>query len=1147
MRNKNKVLKALTINTYYSRSVNVERDLSDEEVIRAYIPTARAKETLSRLLDGASSAKRTCAFSLIGPYGSGKSSFAVFLTQLLAAKGDSAKQMALSVLTQADAELAKGYQQHLEGGSYLPLVLSGNPEPLSRRLIEAVRSAAVQNGKMLDVVETIDELRKRDYSHEDIKHVLVLLQQRFHALGGQGLLLILDEFGKFLEYDARHSNSEDIHLLQIIAEASKGSEHGRILFFVLLHQAFDQYAKGMSDALKKEWSKIQGRFETIPFLESTEQTLKILANSFNYQQTDMEKAFHAGQISDAARYFLTADLLKTSLGEAELSELLQQCYPLHPITALVLPQLCQKVAQNERTLFSFIGSHEPFGFRELAQSSKDGFIGLDGIYDYFIANQSGAITDTLTQKRWYEVVSAVDRLGDAEADAVSLLKAIGLLNIIGVRGGFKASEELLQLLLGSAFDTAKQVLISKSLIVFRRYSQEYAVWQGSDFDLDGATEKAKNEIGQFSLAERLNSQSPLEPIIARKHSFEKAALRYFIPLFSDISSYKKLLEHTAEPRLIIFLLQGAEDQKQVDSIAKQFVSSKRNSDVLLFWPNATVIADAVLEVLALKQVQQYEQLLKEDRVALREFSDRLYAAEMYQRKVLKQVIEDTSKAQFFAPAIIDSKNKLGALDIANRRSLQSLLSQVLDQVYVSAPIIRNELINREAPSPQANLGKKNLLLAMQQHGDKEAFGIDKFPPEKGMYLAIFRESGMHKQVGDGYVLTEPDAGNDSTNILPVWQEIKDFFESTKAGAKGFDELEAKLTKPPYGVKPGVLSIFYVTAMMLWQNKIAIFEEGVYQPDGLTPMRLQIFLKNHKYFKVQLFTQANTQERYLDALAAKLGLAVGNYSLLDLSKQLMTPVIQAQDFTQNTEKMSDKALQLRQAVKSSNTPQKVLVETVPKIFAIDASDHSSVDKGLEELIAAVREIKQCYTKMLQFFAAELGQTFSVSRDDTIDLKDYVLQIKQHVSAFGNKFDGLLPAGSEEQLLINALRVKADIEHPVDWLTEVLTVVGRISPEKWTDRDVEHVTSRLKKIHAGFADAMELLDSNKKTKKHTNLFFVKSLSSEKEIRRQAVAITDKQAEQAEALAKDLEQTLRSKKIDEAVITAVLSKLINKVIHE
>ncbi|MDP5142652.1 hypothetical protein ORJ00_07875 [Rheinheimera baltica] len=1147
MRNKNKVLKALTINTYYSRSVNVERDLSDEEVIRAYIPTARAKETLSRLLDSANSAKRTCAFSLIGPYGSGKSSFAVFLTQLLAAKDTSSQNTALSVLTQADTELANGYQAHLRAGGYLPLVLSGNPEPLSRRLMEAVRSAAMKNNKMADVVETIDELRKRDYSHEDIKHVLMLLQQRFHAQGGQGLLLILDEFGKFLEYDARHSNSEDIHLLQIIAEASKGSEHGRILFFVLLHQAFDQYAKGMSDALKKEWSKIQGRFETIPFLESTEQTLKILANSFSYEQSDIEKAAYAKQISAAARYFLANDLLKTSLDETALTELLQQCYPLHPITALVLPQLCQKVAQNERTLFSFIGSHEPFGFRELAQHSKNGFIGLDGIYDYFIANQSGAITDTLTQKRWYEVISAVDRLGDAEADAVSLLKAIGLLNIIGVRGGFKASEELLQLLLGSAFEAAKQVLVGKSLIVFRRYSQEYAVWQGSDFDLDGATEKAKNEIGQFSLAERLNTQSPLEPIIARKHSFEKAALRYFMPVFSDISSYKKLLECSDEPRLIIFLLQGAEDQKQVNSIVKQFVSAQRNADVLLFWPNATVIADAVLEVLALKQVQQYEQLLKEDRVALREFSDRLYAAEMYQRKVLKQVIEDTTKAQFFASALAGDKNKLGAVDISNRRSLQSLLSHVLNEVYVSAPIIRNELINREAPSPQANFGKKNLLLAMQQHSDKEAFGIEKFPPEKGMYLAIFRESGMHKQLGDSFVLAEPDAACDNTNILPVWQEIKDFFESTKTGAKGFDELEAKLTKPPYGVKPGVLSIFCITAMMLWQDKLAIFEEGVYQPDGLTPMRLQIFLKNHKYFKVQFFTQANTQERYLDALAAKLGFQIDDYSLLDLTKQIMTPILTAHPYTQNTESLSEPARRLRHAVKTSNTPQRVLVEALPNIFNIDATKHESVAVGLDQLVNAVKEIKSSYSKMLQYFAVQLGNAFSISRDTSVDLIDYVLQIKQHVSSFGNKFDGLLSEGSEEQLLINALKFKADIEEPVDWLIDILTVVGRISPEKWTDRDVEIVNKRLRQIHAAFADAMELLEQEDSSRIRSNLFFIKSLSSDNSMRRQAVAISDKQVVQAQQLADKLTKMLKAQDIDEAVITAALSKLIGQVIHE
>lgn len=1138
---------ALTINTYYSRSVNVERDLSDEEVIRAYIPTARAKETLTRLLESATTDNRTTAFSLIGPYGSGKSSFAVFITQLLAAKTAAIREIALNVLGKADSELAKAYESHLSAGGYLPLVLSGNPEPLSRRLLEAVRTAALLNGDMQPVVEAVQTLQTNYYTHEDIKQVLSLLQRHWSMQGGQGLLLILDEFGKFLEYDARHSNSEDIHLLQIIAEASKGGSYGRILFFVLLHQAFDQYARGMSDSLKKEWSKIQGRFETIPFLESTEQTLKILANSFHYQIEADQFQPYQKQISDAARLFLEQDILKTSLSDAELVDLLAQCYPIHPVTALVLPQLCQKVAQNERTLFSFIGSHEPFGFRELASQSKDGFIGLDGIYDYFIANQSGAITDSLTQKRWYEVVSAVDRLGDADPTVMSLLKTIGLLNIVGVRGGFKASESLLKLVFGEQLIQSIDVLIKKSLVVFRRYSQEYAVWQGSDFDLDGATEKAKNEIGQFSLAERLNTQAPLEPIIARKYSFENAVVRYFLPVFADINSYKALLNKGTEPRLIVFLLQGAEDLQHMHAIAAQFVKHKISTDVLLFCKNAKLIADAVIEVLSLKHVHQYEQLLKEDKVALREYHDRLYAAESLQRQVLKQMLEDSAGSVFFAPALRSPEYQLGEYPVESRRGLQSLLSQVLEVVYPQSPIIRNELINREMPSPQANLGKKNLLAAMQANSDKEAFGIEKFPPEKGMYLAFFRESGMHVYEGGRFVLKDPDQTRDKSNMCGVWQVVTEFFESTKSTPKGFDELDALLTKPPYGVKQGVLSILYVTAMTLWRDKLAIFEEGVYQPDGLTPIRLQIFLKSHKYFKVQLFSQANTQERFLDALATRLGLHVGHYSLLDLTKQIMTPILTAHPYTQNTESLSDEAKQLRQAVKSSNTPQRVLVEIVPKIFNIDAENYQTIAAGLTKLVAVVKEIQACYSKMLQQFAIQLGQTFSVGKDTTVDLRSYVLQIKEYVSGFGNKFDGLLPEGSEEQLLVNALKFKADIADPVDWLIEILTVIGRIEPEKWTDRDVEVVKKRLLKIHVGFTDAMELLEQNNQVNSNKNLFFVKSLSSEKEMVRKAVAINDEQLIQAEKIASEITSFLQNKEIDKSVITAALSKLIGQVINE
>src|SRR5262249_57696812 len=53
-----------------------------------------------------------------------------------------------------------------------------------------------------------------------------------------------------------------------------------------------------------------------------------------------------------------------SMGAAELQECLIACYPLHPLTAVVLGPLFRQLAQNERSLFAFLASSEPFGFQE---------------------------------------------------------------------------------------------------------------------------------------------------------------------------------------------------------------------------------------------------------------------------------------------------------------------------------------------------------------------------------------------------------------------------------------------------------------------------------------------------------------------------------------------------------------------------------------------------------------------------------------------------------------------------------------------------------------------------------------------------------------------------------------------------------------
>jgi hypothetical protein len=126
--------------------------------------------------------------------------------------------------------------------------------------------------------------------------------------------------------------------------------------------------------------------------------------------------------------------LSVGLGRTQARALFERCYPLHPITLLILPTLGQKVAQNERTLFSYLGSAEPFGLRErLGQLQMGDWIGPWELYGYFILNQSGSVSDPLTYNRWVEVIAALERFDNAPEDpAVDLLKkTIGLLNLIG--------------------------------------------------------------------------------------------------------------------------------------------------------------------------------------------------------------------------------------------------------------------------------------------------------------------------------------------------------------------------------------------------------------------------------------------------------------------------------------------------------------------------------------------------------------------------------------------------------------------------------------------------------------------------------------------------------------------------------------------
>ena len=128
------------------------------------------------------------------------------------------------------------------------------------------------------------------------------------------------------------------------------------------------------------------------------------------------------------------------------------------------------------------------------------------------------LADPLTHRRWAEVVTAVERTENVDAGGETdderanpssvLAKAIGVLNLISRNSGLKASGAILCHLFPTkkAFEQAVKRLVDASVVQYRRFSGEYRVWQGTDFDIDESTEVEREKLGQFELAAALNER-----------------------------------------------------------------------------------------------------------------------------------------------------------------------------------------------------------------------------------------------------------------------------------------------------------------------------------------------------------------------------------------------------------------------------------------------------------------------------------------------------------------------------------------------------------------------------------------------------------------------------------------------------------------
>ena len=1060
----------------FQRSVHLERDFYTENALEGYIVTVKARETLTRLISAQENEATSKAWSLTGPYGSGKSAFALFAAKLFGDPEAPTTQQALQLLKRGDTSLyeqfisANGNGKKTSSG-FCPVLISGERAPITLALLRGLEHGITAFNGMSprsSLRRKIKNLSKAA-EHGDVpsaSEITELFESATHYVakhGGSGLLLVIDELGKFLEYAAQSPAQGDVFVLQTLAEFATRSKQTPLFLLTILHQAFEQYAHRLAKSQREEWAKVQGRFEDIAFVEPAEQILRLIASAIQ-DKSVREKEYLSVSIE--------SDLKPNQLADNEFSGLLRNCLPLHPTVVLVIGSIFRRFAQNERSLFAFLSSSEPYGLQDfLSNQLYDGsvlpMLSVADLYDYLNTTIGSRMYASRDGDKWVEIEMAINRLTDPSPTLVKLIKTIGLLSIIGeVSTNLKASKRILRYALddhttefNQEFDTALTTLEKRSIVIYRRYNDVYALWEGSDIDIEALSHEAEGHLDpNETLTNYLSKLTPPRPLIARRHLFEKGTLRYFEVRYTDLENFDANL---SEPfgdadGLVLYALPTGQDEANqfVEEVNRKDATERQN--VLIGIPHSTrFLRDAVTELACLHWISENTPELEGDAVARRELSIRWVAAERDVADQLTKIFggDSDEPCRWF--------HKGQEIDIDSQRARNEYLSKICDAVYHKTPLIRNELINRRKISGAVTTARRKLIQAMLENGDQENLGITGYPAEMSIYRSLLSETGIHREnLGVwGFYPPKPD---DKNEIKHTWNAIETFLEASEGERQPVVKLYERLMAPPFGVRSGPLPILLCAVMHHYKTEIALYENGSFIADWSMPV-FERFLKAPQQFELKRFRMTGIRSDLFSQFSKvfKQSTETQTPDLLTVVTPLMRTIAQLPKYTLTTQELSDNAKNLRKVVLNAREPDELLFKQLPEAFrfsdfgAETATGTETVSEFFSVLRDALSELEQAYDILLNSVEQLLVKAFT--------LTPTAEELRAELVA---RAEPLLAVTIEVDIKGFLIQVCSGGHDHTSWLEAIATYLAKKPPSAWIDADKAQFEINLSQIARKF---------------------------------------------------------------------------------
>lgn len=883
------------VDNRFQKSVNLFLDLDNPDKVEGYIPTLSSLEVLRQYVTNVAEQTQNRANILIGPYGKGKSHLILLLLQLFRKDSSAKVDKVLERIAQVEEDTALYIRQvRTQTKPLLPVLVDVGEESLNQSFARALYCALEREG-LQDVtpdtyyskaVDKIAEwkrdfpdtytqfgqlLKKQDTSVSQIckqlkkldgkalqifinSYPLLTAGSTFEPMlvtkarelyqsvndtlcrsyGYGGIYIIFDEFSKYIEGYQGGGFASDMKVIQDICElADKSSLEQQLHITLIAHKSIREYGKSLSRERIDAFRGVEGRLKENLFVVSAKNNYELIRLAIRKKEPEFENVYRipACQKLIADSYHLPC--YEELFREKDYEEIVGYgCYPLVPAATYLLLRISERIAQNERTIFTFLAGnqkHSLRGYIAVASHKLEDYIGADLVYDYFDKLLMESDHSTLIHNEWLKADYALSRVKNRKARKV--IKSLALILMVQQREQLPATDLGIRLAAGLSvedYEEARQRLLQEEIILYRYALGTYTFKNNVGVDVEKEIVTIMNRsFKNLNLTDSIRNVSELDYILPKRYNQLFSMTRFYqyeymsvdqllaLPdaelLFNNASANALGTSEFADGKIIAILRMPeaetvTEERKELAAIRQKVQQLKDDRVIVLYPEKARYYGTLLQRLTAVKSMLLDEQFIADNVVLEQEL--RLYEEDLT-NEINVMLEQDYLMGNGQCKVFHSSTDK--EIVLQDQAAFNVFLSEVLSKYYGSTPKVNNESINREHISAPIRKARDKVLGRILNRESCEDYRKGT-APEATIYRAVMVRTG----IADGQTTSE---------VKEVFARIQEFVERSVKEQQSFSKLYRVLQGEPYGVRRGVIPIFLAKVFAELVDMPVIYANG----------------------------------------------------------------------------------------------------------------------------------------------------------------------------------------------------------------------------------------------------------------------------------------------------------------------------------